>query len=238
MTAPLGIIMLDTAFPRPVGDVGNAASWPFPVLYRTVHGATARLVVSGQDGPLLEAFAAAGEDLRRAGACALTTSCGFLVLRQQALAARVGLPLATSSLLQIPAVAATLPAGRRVGVITYDAAALSLAHFTAAGLSEIPPVAGLPRGGALHGMIEGGAPYDRAALAAELLTVATGLISSAPDIGALVLECTNLPPFSALLAKVTGLPVYDSLTLGCWLHAAAVPPVRSSIDCDSGAEGN
>ncbi|GAB3123904.1 aspartate/glutamate racemase family protein [Novispirillum itersonii subsp. nipponicum] len=234
MTAPLGIIMLDTAFPRPPGDVGNAASWPFPVLYRTVSGATARMVVNGQDGPLLEAFVAAGEDLRRAGACALTTSCGFLVLRQPVLAARLALPVATSSLLQVPWVAATLPPGRRVGVITYDAGSLGDAHFAAAGVAVRPPVTGLSRGGAFHGMIEGGQPYDRAALAAELLAAAQGLIRSAPDIGALVLECTNLPPFSALLTAATGLPVYDILTLGRWLHAAAAPPVRSG----AGVEGN
>ena len=231
MAAPLGIIMLDTTFPRPPGDVGNPASWPFPVLYRTVSGATAHRVVSGQDGPLLDAFVAAGEDLHRAGACAVTTSCGFLVLRQQALAARLPLPVATSSLLQVAAVAATLPLCRQVGVITYDASALTAAHFAAAGLTAVPPVAGLPRGGAFHGMIEGGQPYDRAALGAELRAVARGLIARVPDIGALVLECTNLPPFSALLAEDTGLPVYDILTLGRWLHAAATPPAPA-------AEGN
>src|SRR5690606_21676621 len=43
--APLGILMLDTRFPRILGDMGNAHTWPFPVLYRVVHGASAEKIV-------------------------------------------------------------------------------------------------------------------------------------------------------------------------------------------------
>jgi hypothetical protein len=113
-----------------------------------------------------------------------------------------------------------LPAGRTVGVVTYDAAALSDAHFAAAGVTERPPVAGLPRDGAFHGMIERGGAYDAAALEAELLAVVDGLIRGAPEIGAIVLECTNLPPFTGSVVARFGLPVFDILTLGKWLFAS------------------
>jgi hypothetical protein len=213
--------MLDTNFERPVGDVGNAASWPFPVIYATVKGATGRLVVDGRDDHLFNAFVSAGEDLRRRGACALTTSCGFLVLRQSKLAARLELPLATSSLLQIPLVAGLLPSGSKVGVVTYDSDSLTAAHFREAGLDAVPPVAGLPRGGAFHGLIEGEEPYDRQRLETELLHTVAGLIAREPAIRAIVLECTNLPPFSGRVVEHFGLPVFDVLTLGRWLHQAA-----------------
>lgn len=222
MTRPLGIIMLDTAFERPVGDVGNAGSWPFPVLYRTVSGALPRDVVDGREGGLMAAFVDAGEALISQGARALLTSCGFLVLRQSHLAARLSRPLATSSLLQLPLIAAMLPTGRKIGVITYDAASLTPAHFLEAGVADpsaLPPVAGLPRDGAFHGMIEKGEPYDRARLAAEVLEAVAGLLQREPTIGAILLECTNLPPFTGLIADRFGLPVFDVLTLGRWLHA-------------------
>ncbi len=219
MRKALGIIMLDTAFERPIGDVGNASSWPFPVLFETVKGATARVVVDGRDDDLLDAFVAAGQTLQRRGACALTTSCGFMVLRQSRLAARLPLPLATSSLLQIPQAARLLPAGRSVGVVTYDHASLTHAHFAEAGITTQPPVAGLPRDGAFHGLIEGGRAYNRLALEKELLEAVEGLIEREPSTGAIVLECTNLPPFSAAIRERFALPVFDILTLGRWLYA-------------------
>lgn len=222
MTTPLGIIMLDTAFERPVGDVGNAGSWPFPVLYRTVSGALPRDVVDGREGGLTDAFVAAGEELIRQGAGALLTSCGFLVLRQRQLASRLSRPLATSSLLQLPQIAAMLPADRKIGVVTYDAESLTPTHFREAGVAAsmpLPSVVGLPRGGAFHRLIERNAPYDRPSLEAELMGAIEGLLQREPTIGTILLECTNLPPFTAAITARFGRPVFDVLTLGRWLHA-------------------
>ncbi len=213
-------MMLDTSFERPVGDVGNAASWPFPVLYKRISGATARKVVSGHDDDLLDAFVAAGQELVAEGAFALTTSCGFLALRQSQLSARLTVPVATSSLLQIPSLLATLPEGKTVGVITYDHASLTERHFHAVGVHQIPPIAGLPNGGAFRGLIEGGMPYNAKALADELAVTVENLVQQHSDIGALVFECTNLPPFSADISRKFGLPVFDILTLGKWLHSS------------------
>lgn len=212
-------MMLDTTFERPVGDVGNAGSWPFPVIYKRIDGASARKVVSGRDDDLLEAFVAAGNELIAEGACAITTSCGFLALRQPQLAMRLPVPVATSSLLQIPLVAAMLPGGKGLGVITYDKASLTPKHFEAVGVSEIPPIGGLPKGGAFHRLIEGGMRYDAQALADELSATVATLLQHHPDIRALVFECTNLPPFSSLISQKFGLPVFDILTLGKWLYS-------------------
>lgn len=220
MKRPLGILMLDTAFERPVGDVGNAGSWPFPVLYTRIEGASARKVVSGQDDDLLDAFVAAGHDLVAQGACALLTSCGFLALRQSELCARLPVPFASSSLLQIPLLSTMMPKGKRVGVITYDQASLTPRHFEEVGVSATPPIEGLPKGGAFHGLIEGGMPYDRQALADELDITVETLLRRHPDIGALVFECTNLPPFSSRISQKFDLPVFDILTLGKWLYSS------------------
>ncbi len=217
---PLGILMLETAFHRPPGDVGNSDTWPFPVLFATVPGATARRVVDGDAG-LLEPFVAAAEGLVRRGAAALITSCGFLAALQPALAARVPVPVATSALLQLPMLAGMLPPGTRPGVLTYDAAAFTAAHLRGVGAAADTPVAGLPSGGALRGVIERGEPYDHDALAAEVVEAASRLLAADPSVGALVLECTNLPPFAAALRQRFRLPVFDVVTLGCALHAAA-----------------
>ncbi len=132
--APLGILMLDARFPRIPGDMGNATTWPFPVMYRVVKGATPeRVVLRGAEG-LLDDFLAAAADLVDQGAEALTTNCGFLTLFQRELAAHVRVPVATSALMQVPWVQAMLPPGQRVGVVTVSKATLTDAHLMAAGV--------------------------------------------------------------------------------------------------------
>ncbi|MGY2050550.1 aspartate/glutamate racemase family protein [Methylobacterium sp. JK268] len=224
---PLGIIMLDTRFERPPGDVGHPETWPFPVRYAVVHGATARRVVEGHDADLIDAFVEAGEALRSDGAVGLITSCGFLAARQRSLARRLSLPVATSSLMQLPLIARCLPRGRRPAVITYDAAALTPAHFSEVGADPETPVVGLPADGRLHGVIERGEPYDRAALRQEVLEAADRLVSGRDDIGAIVMECTNLPPFSKAVATTFDRPVYDIVTLGRWFYEGLAPSAFS-----------
>jgi hypothetical protein len=211
--------MLETAFHRPPGDVGNAATWPFPVLFETVPDATPRRVVAGAMDGVIEAFAAAAGRLVARGAAGIITSCGFLASLQPALAGRVAVPVATSALLPLPMIVRCLPPGAVVGVLTYDEAALGPHPFAAVGADPATPTAGLPPDGALHGLIERGAPYDPAAIEAETLAAAATLARQHPALRALVLECTNLPPFAPALRRALGLSVFDVVTMGCWFHA-------------------
>ena len=79
----IGIITLDTQFPRIPGDIGNATTWSFPVRYRVVPKASPERVVRQQAAGLLEPFLRAAHDLVQDGVRAITTSCGFLSLYQQ-----------------------------------------------------------------------------------------------------------------------------------------------------------
>jgi len=144
--APLGILMLEARFPRIPGDMGNGSTWPFPVLFRVVRGASPeRVVLNGATG-LLQDFVAAATDLVDLGAEAITTNCGFLSLFQAELAAHVRVPVATSALIQVPWVQATLPPGRRVGVVTVSAGSLTPRHLAAAGVPPDTPFVGTEHG--------------------------------------------------------------------------------------------
>ena len=129
--ARVGILMLETRFPRIPGDMGNAATWPFPVLYKVVPGASPRRVVCDKAEGLLDAFLDAAEELVHLGADGITTTCGFLSLFQREIAAHVGVPVATSSLMQIPLIERVLPPGKRVGILTVSAANLTGEHLLA-----------------------------------------------------------------------------------------------------------
>ncbi|MCL2780219.1 MAG: aspartate/glutamate racemase family protein [Actinomycetia bacterium] len=222
--AAVGILMLDTCFPRVLGDVGHAMTWPFPVLYRVVHGATGESVTTARPDDssraLVERFVEAGKDLVRDGADGLATSCGFLSLFQQELADRCGVPVATSSLLQIPLAQALLPAGRRVGVLTFNAQRLTSEHFTAVGAPSDTPVVGLETGAEFSRvMTESAAELDIAAARRDMVRAAKTLVIEHKNIGAIVLECTNMGPFARAVQDQTQLPVYDIYTLITWFHA-------------------
>jgi len=222
----VGLLRLDTRFPRPVGDIGNPNTFDVPVRSRIVRGASAERVVRGDARALLEPFVEAGRALAAEGAVALVTSCGFLALHQRELAAALPVPFAASALLQLGWLAPLLPAGRGAGVLTIDAAALGAAHLEAAGAAPGTPIAGLDPGGELARTIFGDRTrLDRARAEAEVLDAGRRLLAGAPGLGAIVLECTNLPPYRDALMRDTGLPVYDCNTLLRWLWAGASRPV-------------
>jgi Asp/Glu/hydantoin racemase len=222
---PLGILMLEARFPRIPGDMGNGATWPFPVLYRVVRGASPdKVVLQGARG-LLPDFVEAAQDLVRLGAEAITTNCGFLSLYQKELAAAAGVPVATSSLMQVPWVQATLPPGKRVGVVTVSASTLTPAHLEAAGVPLDTPIAGTENGREFFRVLIKAEKDDMDIALAERDIVDAGkqLADRHPEVGAIVLECTNMPPYAAALRAEVNLPVYDIYSMITWFHAGLRP---------------
>jgi Asp/Glu/hydantoin racemase len=212
--------MLETRFPRIPGDIGNPATFRFPVLYEVVPGASAARVVHGQARGLIDAFIAAGRRLVDRGAAAIMTSCGFLAEHQTTLATALAVPVASSSLLQVGMVGQLLPPGKRVGILTISARDLGPAQLRAVKAPIDTPVGGLPRQSHFASVfLDDGPTLDRQLAESEVLAAADDLRRQHPDVGALVLECTNMGPFTATLAKQTGLAVFDVVSLADWLHA-------------------
>jgi Asp/Glu/hydantoin racemase len=226
----VGILMLDTRFPRIPGDMGNATTFPFPVRYHRVAGADPDLVVRRGAEGLLPAFVEGAKSLEGEGVGAITTNCGFLVKYQRELAAAVRIPVFTSSLLLVPLVHRMLPAGKRVGIMTVSGASLKPEHLAGAGIGDHVPLA-------VAGM-ETEKEFTRVLLGDEMVLdpnlareehvrVARRLVAEHPDVGAIVLECTNMPPYTADIQRETGLPVFDIVTLVVMAHnalAAGLPP--------------
>jgi hypothetical protein len=223
--APLGILMLEARFPRIPGDMGNASTWPFPVLYRVVRGATPERVVLRGAAGLLPDFLVAAADLVDLGAEAITTNCGFLSLFQRELAAHVRVPVATSALIQVPWVQTTLPPGKRVGVITVSAGSLTPRHLEAANVPLDTPIVGTEAGREFFRVLIKAEKDDLDVGLAErdILDAGRALLAGNPDIGAIVLECTNMPPYAHTLREALGLPVFDIYSLITWFQAGLRP---------------
>jgi hypothetical protein len=220
----IGILMLDTRFERFNGDVGNARTWPFPVQYRIVRDATPNRVTRPEGPDMLDAFKAAADEMIDAGVDAITTTCGFLALYQRELAEHCSVPVATSALLQVPMVARILPKGKRPAILTFSAESLTARHLEAVGADAATPIYGMPPKSEFQRAIrEGDASVPFATLRREVLETAERAVRDDASIGALVLECTNLAPYSLDIARLIDRPVFDVVTLVHWLHRSVSP---------------
>ena len=231
--ASVGILMLDTVFPRIPGDFGNTATWPFPVMYRVVRGASPHRLVREQAAGLLNAFIESGKQLDADGADGLTTTCGFLSLFQAELAQAVDVPVATSSLMQVPMVQKLLPPGKRVGVLTVSRENLTPDHLSAAGAPPDTPIAGTETGREFFQFImENRLNMNAAACRLDLLDAGRQLVDDHPDVGAVVLECTNMGPYASELRRELGIPVFSGISFINWFQSGLLPPIYRGITTD------
>lgn len=216
---PLGILVSHAHYPRFEGDAGNAQTWRYPIAYHVVEGARPRDLVVNTER-IAGAVVAGALELQRLGARLITTSCGFLVLLQQKLASTCEVPVVSSSLLQVPLLARLVSPGRAIGILTISASHLSPAHLTAAGITDNIGivVAGMdePKTHFAQAILSDSPTLDRDTASREHVGAATQMVQQNPAISAIVLECTNMGPYKAIISEATGLPVYDIRTAVDW----------------------
>lgn len=207
--AQIGILMLESRFPRFHGDIGHPATFDPPAIIRTIDEASPRRVVEGQAFGLLDSFVDAAKDLQQAGAGLITTSCGFLVLQQAALAAAVKVPLVSSSLLAVaPAARHLRGQGLRPAILTISSRNLSPAHLNAAGCpADTPLGAPEPDSHFCTQILGNRDTMDKAIARQDVIAAARKLMDRHEGIGALILECTNMPPYASDLADLFRIPI-------------------------------
>jgi hypothetical protein len=206
----LGILMLDTQFPRPVGDIGHPDTFQIPTHCEIVRGIWPAKVVQSAAGlhqaRIVAGFQGVVRNLEKRGAKAITTSCGFLVLIQKDLQAITRVPVITSSLLLLPGL---LKQYSQVGVLTISAAHLGKEHLRCAGvprerLADVL-VQGVEPGTEFVTRILGNHPQlDVVQAQQDVVAAAMALKARAPHLTTVVLECTNMPPYQAAIEAATG----------------------------------
>lgn len=213
---PIGVISLESYFPKPIGHIKNPLTFDFPVIYETVVGASVDRLVNQTDLTLLEPFISAARKLEREGVKAITGSCGFLALFQREIAESVQVPVFVSSLIQIPLVSRMLGSSRSVGVVVANSSGLTSRHLEAMGITNEPIVVrGMESSGHFLSVILKGESNDLDfdIFRKDLFAVIEGMLVSDPNIGALVLECTDLSHFSKDVQTYFQLPVFDLSSL-------------------------
>ncbi len=224
--ARLGILSLDTVFPRIAGDVGCAESYPFPCDILIVQGADSPDIVrDGAPAPaLLERFVQAARALEDRGATAIVSTCGFLVSAQARIAAEVKVPVMLSALSLYPVIRATCPG--RVGILTASRSSLGPAAMAAAGIApQDVAIAGLEHDATFAGTFLAArtvqaTEIDRTAMERTVVAAARDLVAANSGLGAILLECGNLPPYADAIRTATGLPVFHLVDAAHWLVRA------------------
>jgi aspartate/glutamate racemase len=207
----LGVIMLNTRFHRPVGDIGNRASFSYPVDFITVSSATTTTVVTTAPiaQEVVKAFRDAALALVARGCTAITTSCGFACAIHDELERAIPVPLVSSSLNLVPSLVEQYGWHVALPVITYDSRILNKRHF---GRFWSPNVVieGIQEGKELHRVISDGlTELDLDKAEKDVIDAVGQALSRHPSSKAILLECTNLPPYRGAIEQKFGLPVYD-----------------------------
>jgi hypothetical protein len=220
----IGILLLETSVPFIPGDVANATTYSFPVRFKKVKGFSVRRALS-KDPTVYESLREAARDLVQQGVRAVTGDCGFMGIHQKKLARELGVPVFLSSLLQIPFISQLIGEKAKVGIITADSKSLSVDLLAAVGVSD---PANLVIGGLQECQqfyrfaIEETGSLDVTAVEQEVVNVTQDMVAEDPQIRAILLECSLLPPYGAAVQNAVNLPVFDYVTMINFVFSAVV----------------
>jgi hypothetical protein len=219
----IGIIHLEVWYPLLPGNVVNATTYKFPVRYKLLKGGTQDRI-HGADPSIIGALIEAGRELEQEGVRAIAGACGYLGNFQRETADALHVPVFLSSLLQVPMIYRGLKTGKRIGIMCADGPAMTPTLLKACGVTEDIPIAvvGLEEQPQFRGITYSTGEFDYSQIEQEVVDGALKLVRDYPDIGAILLECSDMPPFAWAVQKAVKLPVFDFITMINWLYQSVV----------------
>ncbi|WP_137388694.1 aspartate/glutamate racemase family protein [Rhodoligotrophos defluvii] len=227
----IGILQLDCLLPFIPGDVDNASTYRYPVIYKAVPGLTTAACLSGAP-EFASQVAAAAVELEKQGVRGISSDCGFMLQFQDAVREAVRIPVAMSSLLQLPTVAAMLAPTQPIAVITADSSNLTPDFLARAGIGVPNPlvIRGLQdRPEFKRAVFDEAGGIDSDLVTEEVVAVTREIMAEHPDVGAVLLECSMTPPYAKAVQDAVGLPVFDFVTMINQLEAATRPPAYAHL---------
>jgi hypothetical protein len=219
----IGILVLDLWYPYMPGNVANASTFSFPVLYKILEGSTGPQILTG-DPVLLDMIVEGGKELEKQGVRAIIGACGYFGNFQNEAAARLDVPVYLSSLLQIPIIRRGLKPNQKAGVICAVADSLTPRLLSQCGVDDLADIviAGAQDLSEFKNIIQSTGHFNSYKLEQQLVGLAKQFVSDNPDIGAILLECSDMPPYAWAVQNAVGLPVFDFITLINWVYNAVV----------------
>lgn len=220
----IGILVMELGYPIIPGMVANATTYDFPVRYAVVKLTVPPTQIFAGDKAFVEPMISAARGLEQDGVKAIVGACGYFANYQREMTAALSVPVFTSSLLQIPIIQQSLPRGKKIGVICANSAALTPATLAAVGVHDTSclAIAGLENEPEFRtAVLDGSGTLDVGRVETEVVGAAKSLAES-HDLAAVLLECSDLPPFALAVQRAVRLPVFDFITMIYWVKQAVV----------------
>lgn len=221
---PIGIIYIDDVwYPMMPGNIVNGYTFDFPVRLKAVEGLDIPNLFAAGDEVLLHILDACNQ-LKREGVRAISAACGFFGNYQKQVAEAMDIPIAISSLVQLPWIATLLKSNQKIGVLTADQSSLSDKLLNSCGVNEELKarlnVKDLRNAPEFSCILEGRGAFDNGKVEQEVVNAALEILNEDPNIGAILLECSDMPPYAYAVQAAVQLPVFDFTTLIRWLHTS------------------
>jgi Asp/Glu/hydantoin racemase len=221
---PIGVIYIDEVwYPLIPGNIVNGYTFDFPVRLKAVQGLDIpNLFAAGEE--VLPYILKACNELRQEGVRAISSACGFFGNYQKQVSEALDIPVAISSLVQLPWISSVLKPGCRIGVLTADQSSLSDKLLWNCGITEAIQkqlvIRDLRNAPEFSCILEGRGEFDNGTVEKEVVNAALDIIREQPDTDAILLECSDMPPYASAIQAAVQLPVFDFTTLIRWLQMA------------------
>lgn len=225
----VGILVLDLHYPYLPGNVANATTFNFPVLYKILKGAGDEILRA--DPSILDKVIEGGRELEEQGVRAIVGSCGYFGNYQKEASAALDVPVFLSSLLQVPLILPSLKPEQKVGILCAVQDSLTPKMLSSCGLDDLSriEIAGAQDIFEFKKILQCEGHFNSGELKKELVNLAMRLIHDHPDIGALLIECSDMPPYAWAIQEAIHMPVFDYVTLINWVYQAVVRRPFSGI---------
>jgi aspartate/glutamate racemase len=225
----VGVLHLESRYPLPPGNAQHAQTYPFPVAFEAVPVTDPLALMRGEPSiePLL---IAACERLVRRGVRVIVGACGSFAYYQKAVAETASVPVFCSVLTQVPLILQSL-GRKRLGVICASDSSMNQRIYAACDVADPSrlAIAQMKGHSEFDRMLTQREPMEEARLREQTVAVAEQLARTHSDIGALLLQCSDLPPYAAAIQEATDLPVFDAVSLVHWAQHAAYSPTYQGL---------
>lgn len=208
---PIGILCLETYFPKPPGHLRNPLTFDFPIVAHVLKGIDIERMLFKPSPDLLAPFVEGAKQLERDGVKAIIGSCGFMALYQKELSKSITIPIFSSSLAQLSLMRLAHGQHARIGILTASSQALTANHFKSMGADiRDYEIMGMESNKVFSDIIlqQTQQDMDLDEMKKAVCEVALAMHSST-RLDALLLECTDLSAFSKAVQDKLNIPVYD-----------------------------